>query len=218
MANPGAILALVFFLFAAPASAAEVDPLWVKTVASYASVSKYVPQDVDSETQTKSGDKTARQKVRSQLSGWANGKPVYRILSAEPAGEFGPDDKPGPGVNVFGQITSALVSLKASTRRLEGQSLDGTPYTLFEVAMSKLGMKVDMKMWVDPVTGVPRQSETKIRQAMLVDALVTVQYAPHPTFGLVERWSDVTTESLVPFMRESLRIMNTPSNWIARPE
>lgn len=198
---------------ASSAVAAAPDPLWVRTVASVDGLRKLVAQDIDVDaTETEDG-KTERTAVKLRLTGWDKGEPVYAAVGPD-AGKHTELDR---GMGSFARLTAGKVTLNAPVTRLDNQMVGGRRLTLFQMAKSKMGYQYALKMWVDPVSGVPQVSETKGAAPLTAEIITITQYAEHPSLGLIETQSDMQMVSKVPFNSGKARLLTKPSNWVARP-
>lgn len=211
-----AALAAVFIAAALAVSgaiAAAPDPLWAKTVASYDGLRKIVAQDLAVEVTETEGGKTDHIKDSLRLSGWKKGEPVYTSVNPDVSKrtEF------NAGMGSFDKFTAGRVKIDAAVTRIDNQLMAGKPLTLFEMTKAKGGMKHALKIWVDPVTGVPLLSETKASMALMADLFIVIRYEQDHNLGLVETLTDMTVNSQIPFSSGKSRVLARPSNWITRP-
>ena len=204
-------------LFIAPAWAAKVDPLWSKTVDNFKTLSKWVAQDIETQLHLEVDGKMQTFTVKSHLSAWGKGKPVYSVVSRDPPLEPGMPAKKSPSMEFLSNQMGGILTADADVKRFDGQTLGGRSLTLFHLEESQMGTKLSFKVWVDPVSGVPQQSETKTRIPMLMDMHMSTTYTELPRIGVVEKQSDIAFESLVPFKNKKGRTIVKPTSWIARP-
>lgn len=160
--------------------------------------------------------KPGKESVRLHLVRWEKGKPVYAVVEpSDPKGELKNEDV---GIDTLSEMTATMIKPDTPVKRSDGQPLHGKNWTLFHLSQSQLGMRFALKMWVDPETGAPHHSESAMRVPLMADMRLQTSYDNDPVLGTRERQSDIEVEKLTPFSGGArLRIVNTPSNWIARP-
>lgn len=213
-----AALAIAILSFALPLHAETVDPLWAKTVAHAELVKKWVPIDKVTVVDAVEDDKHEKVKTKSHLKGWENGKSVYDTVQVEPKADAGKTAGKGKNEsNDASNMTAGLMRLNAAVRRTDGQQLHGKTWTIFDVAESKGPIDVSARLWVDPVTGVAHQVESKLHGTLMFDMFMTTEYAPHPTAGSLPERMDFKIKVLVPFVDVKVDIVSRMDNWTPRP-
>lgn len=203
--------------FAAPA-AKPVDPLWSKAVALNASVRNWIPEDIDIKAETDDGDEVKKVRSRSHLTGWEKGKPRYVVTDIEPKAKPGKKDESSFNIDGFTAMTDDVLTMDAAVKRIDKQELHGAQWTVFQVSKSETGVKITIKLWVDPQSGVLHQTESVILVPLLADINIVTAYGPHPVIGQVPKVSDINVDVRIPFKSAKLHMVNTPSNWIKRPQ
>ena len=213
-----AALALAFS-FALPSGAQTVDPLWTKTLAHAALVKKWAPEDTATKVDAIAEGKRENARTKSHLKGWENGKPVYDTVQIEPPPDTGkPTSKGKNEMSDAASMGENLMRPDAPVRRTDGQQLHGKSWTIFDVAESKGPMDVSVRLWVDPVTGVAHQVESKVHGTLMFDMFMTTAYAPHRQAGSLPERSDFKIKVLVPFVDAKVNIVRSMDNWIPRPD
>jgi hypothetical protein len=214
-----AVLAVVAFSVALPAIAQTVDPLWSKTLAQSALVKKWAPADTEMSVDAVADGKHDKAKTKSHLKGWEKGKPVYDTVQIEPKPEAGK-----PAAKASSEMTDAtnmgdrLMRIDAPVRRADGQLLHGKSWTTFDVSESKGPMDIGVRVWVDPVTGIIHQTESKVHGTLMFDMLLTTLYAPHPQVGSLPDIVEFKLKVLVPFTDAKVNIVSSMANWIPHPQ
>lgn len=204
--------------FALPSSAQTVDPLWTRTLAHAALVKKWAPEDTMTKVDAVGEGKHENARTKAHLKGWENGKPVYDTVQIEPPPEAGkPTSKGKNEMSDAANMGEALMRPDAPVRRADGQQLHGKSWTTFDVSESKGPMEVSVRLWVDPVTGVAHQVESKLHGTLLFDMFLTTAYAPHRQAGSLPERSDFKIKVLVPFVDATVKIVRNMDNWIPRP-
>lgn len=204
--------------FVLPSTAQTVDPLWAKTLAHAALVKKWVPEDTVTKVDATGEGKRERAKVKSHLKGWEDSKPVYDSVQVEPPPEVGKSTPKGKiEMSDAENMGEQLMRLDAPVRRTDGQVLDGKSWTTFDLAESKGPVKVSVRLWVDPLTGVAHQVESKLHGTLMFDMFLTTIYAPHKQAGSLPKRSDFKINVLVPFVDAKVNITRSTDNWIPRP-
>lgn len=213
-----AALAIAAISFALPLHAQSVDPLWAKTVAHSDLVKQWAPVDKVTVVDATDDEKHEKVKTKSHLKGWENGKPVYDTVQVEPKADAGKTAGKGKNeINDASNMSNGLMRLNAPVRRTDGQQLDGKTWTRFDVAESKGPIDVSVRLWVDPLTGVAHQVESKLHGTMMFDMFMTTQYAPHPKAGSLPERMDFKIKILIPFVDAKVDIVSRMDNWIPRP-
>lgn len=213
-----AALAIAAISFALPLRAQSVDPLWAKTVAHSDLVKQWAPGDKVTIVDATDDEKHEKVKTKSHLKGWENGKPVYDTVQVEPKADAGKTAGKGKNeINDASNMSNGLMRLNAPVRRTDGQQLDGKTWTRFDVAESKGPIDVSVRLWVDPLTGVAHQVESKLHGTMMFDMFMTTQYAPHPKAGSLPERMDFKIKILIPFVDAKVDIVSRMDNWIPRP-
>ncbi len=212
-----AAFAIAALSLAFPLHAQTVDPLWSKTLAHAALMKKWAPEEKNLRIDTSGDDKTERVKVRARLKGWENGKPVYDTVQIEPKPEPGKSAKGTSEMNDASTMGDELMRMNAPVKRTDGQLLHGKSWTMFDVAESKGPVNVAVRLWVDPVSGVPHQVESKIRGTLMFDMFLATTYVPHKVAGSVPERSDFRLKVLVPFVDAKVNILSSMDNWVPRP-
>lgn len=200
-----------------PLQAQTVDPLWTRTLAHAALVKKWAPEHKTMNVDAVSEGKHDRAKVRARLKGWENGKPVYESVQVEPKPEPGKSSKSHSEMNDATNMSDELMRPNAPVKRTDGQLLHGKSWTMFDVAESKGPVDVSVRLWVDPVTGVAHQVESKIRGTLMFDMFLATSYVPHPIAGSVPERSEFRLKVLVPFVDAKVNIVSSMDDWIPRP-
>ena len=213
-----AALTLVAISFALPASAQTVDPLWTKTLAHSALVKKWAPEDATMTVDALADGKHDKAKTRSHLKGWEKGKPVYDTVQIEPKPEAGKAPaKASSEMTDATNMADQLMRANAPVRRADGQLLHGKSWTTFDVSESKGPVDIGVRVWVDAVTGIIHQTESKVHGTMMFDLFLTTSYAPHPQAGSLPDRIEFRMKVLVPFTDARVNIVSSMDNWIARP-
>lgn len=197
--------------------ACAADPLWAKAVGHYKSLGKWVAADIETETYLEVNGEKKKVLVKSRLTSWSEGKPVYSVVSREPPLELGKVAKKGNSVDALTNQLGEILTVDAHVKRFDNLTLGGKAVTLFHVEESHVGAKLSFKVWVDPTTGIPQESETKTRIPMMMEMRMLTLYTELANVGLVEKQSDANFESLVPFQNKKGRTIIRPTNWMARP-
>ena len=213
-----AAIAFAVFSFALPLHAQTVDPLWTKTLAHGALVRKWAPEDTAMHVDVIAEGKHEWAKTKSHLTGWENGKPVYDTVQIAPKPEAG--KPPAKGKNEMADASNMgekLMRADAPVRRTDGQVLHGKSWTTFDVAESKGPVDVSIRLWVDPLTGVAHQVESKVHGTLMFDMFLTTAYAPHKQAGSLPERTDFKLKVLVPFVDANVKIGGTMDNWTPRP-
>lgn len=197
---------------------AQPDPLWEKALAHAAQMKKWAPGEVRLLADSTAEGKRDRTRVHQRLSGWDKGNPVYETTQIEPPPEAGKQ----PGKSEFdmkgiGEATESLLRLDAKVRRRDNQPLHGKSWTLFEVAQSKGPMDVNVRLWVDPATGVAHQMESTVHGTMMMDMNLVTAYRPHPQAGSLPSRFDFRMNVLVPFVDATVKIASDMERWVLRP-
>lgn len=212
-----AAIAVAACSFALPLRAETVDPLWTKTLEHAALVKKWAPEDRVTNVDAIDDGKHEKVKAKSHLKGWENGKPVYDTVQVEPK-EVGKTSGKGKNeINDASNMSDNLMRPNAPVRRTDGQQLHGKTWTTFDVAESKGPIDVSVRLWVDPVTGVAHQVESKLHGTLMFDMFMTTQYAPHPKVGSLPERMDFKIKVLIPFVDAKVDIASRMDNWIPRP-
>ncbi|MDB5752143.1 MAG: hypothetical protein JWP65_2564 [Ramlibacter sp.] len=197
---------------------AQTDPLWEKAVAHAAQMKKWAPGEVQLLAEGRADGKIDRTRVRQRLTGWDKGNPVYETTQIEPPPEAG--KKPGKSefdMKGIGEATESLLRTDARVRRRDNQPLHGKSWTLFEVAQSKGPMDVNVRLWVDPATGVAHQMESTMHGTMMMDMSLLTAYRPHPQAGSLPSRFDFRMKVLVPFVDATVKIASDMERWVPRP-
>lgn len=197
---------------------AQPDPLWEKTLAHAAQMKKWAPGEVRLLAESTAEGKNDRTRVQQRLTGWDKGNPVYETTQIEPPPEAG--KKPGKSefdMKGIGEATESLLRLDAKVRRRDNQPLHGKSWTLFEVAQSKGPMDVNVRLWVDPATGVAHQMESTVYGTMMMDMNLVTAYRPHPQAGSLPSRFDFRMKVLVPFVDATVKIASDMERWVPRP-
>jgi hypothetical protein len=213
-----AVLALAALSFALPLQAQTVDPLWTKTLARAALVKKWAPEDKLTSIDAAGEGKHEIFKTKAHMKGWEKGAPLYDEVQLEP--KLDPGKAPGKAKGAMpdgSSMSDELMRPNAAVKRADGQLLHGKTWTLFQVTQSDGPAEVTLKLWVDPLTGAAHQVESKVHATLMLDALLTTSYAPHPLAGSLPERTDLQLKVLVPFKKASANIVSTMSNWIPRP-
>ena len=209
-------LAATSFAFAAPAGK-PVDPLWAKTVAQTAPLKKWIPEDIDMDVVVNNDGEITKSKSRSHLTGWEKGKPHYVVKEIESSKKSGKDKEGNFNVDGFTAMTEELLTEDAKFKRIDNQTLRGKTWTMFRITESKAGVKMDVKLWVEPQSGALYQTESVVNVPLLADIVIITSYGTHPEIGLVPTISDINVDLRIPFKSGTFHMMNTPRNWIKRP-
>ncbi|MDB5936725.1 MAG: hypothetical protein JWQ01_4069 [Massilia sp.] len=215
--KPFQLAAIAALMLGLPLHAQTVDPLWTKTLAHSALVKKWAAADKTMNVDAVADDKHDRAKVKSHLTGWDKGKPVYETVQVEPKPEPGKSPKGPNEMSNAINMSDDLMRPNAPVRRTDGQLLHGQSWTRFDVAESKGPVDVSVRLWVDPVTGVAHQVESKIRGTLMFDMFLATTYAPHKTAGSLPERSDFKLKVLVPFVDATVNIASRMDNWVPRP-
>lgn len=197
---------------------AQPDPLWEKALAHAAQMKKWAPGEVRLLADGTADGKNERTRVQQRLTGWDKGNPVYETTQIEPPPEAG--KKPGKSefdMKGIGEATESLLRLDAKVRRRDNQPLHGKSWTLFEVAQSKGPMDVNVRLWVDPATGVAHQMESTVHGTMMMDMNLVTAYRPHPQAGSLPSRFDFRMKVLVPFVDATVKIASDMERWVPRP-
>lgn len=210
-------LVIAAISFALPLRAEPVDPLWAKTLAHADLVKKWAPMDRVTVVDAVDDEKREKVKTRSHLKGWENGKPVYDTVQVEPKEAGKAAGKGKNEINDASNMSDNLMRLNAPVRRTDGQQLHGKTWTTFDVAESKGPIDVSVRLWVDAVTGVAHQVESKLHGTMMFDMFMTTQYAPHVKVGSLPERMDFKIKVLIPFVDARVDIVSRMDNWIPRP-
>lgn len=213
-----AVLALAALSFALPLQAQTVDPLWTKTLAHAALVKKWAPEDKLTSIDAAGEGKHGMIKTKAHMKGWEKGAPVYDEVQLEP--KLDPGKAPGKAKGAMpdgSAMSDELMRPNAAVKRTDGQLLHGKTWTLFQVTQSDGPAEMTLKLWVDPLTGVAHQVESKVHATLMMDALLTTIYAPHPVAGSLPERTDLQLKVLVPFKKMSANIVSDLANWIPRP-
>lgn len=168
MATHVAIAAVCISLSLALPARAQTDPLWEKAVSHAAQMKNWAPGEVRLLAEATADGKVDRTRVRQRLTGWDKGDPVYETIQIEPPPEAG--KKPGKSqfdMKGMGEMSEELLRSDAKVRRRDNQPLHGKSWTLFEVAQSKGPMDVNVRLWVDPATGVAHRMESSVHGTMM---------------------------------------------------
>ena len=212
-------LILASLLLASPAQAQTIDPLWEKTVAQANAARKWVAQDTEFvvNARVKGEDKVIR--TRSHLAGWDGSKPHYDTTVIEPRPEAG---KTPPDANMgsegFALMADGLIKLDAPVKRQDGQVLDGKTWTVFRLAESQAVLDIKVSIWVDPVTGALHLVDSHVHGMLMMDMTMKTRYVAHAQAGVVPANIDIDMEVLIPFKGGKMHMVNTPTNWIVRPQ
>ena len=210
-------LALVASPFASAqnGSAPTIDPLWGKAVAQAAAMRQWIASDIALDIVAHDGNEESKVRTRSHLTGWAKGKPVYKLVEVEPAGEPGQPDN--FNVEMFSEMGEAMLTERAAVKRADEQVLNGKKWTLFHISDTKMGASFSVRMWVAPQSGTLHQMETIIQMPLMAKVQITTAYGQHAEMGVVPTGSDIDFESRVPFKNVKMRMLSKPSNWVKRP-
>lgn len=212
-----AALAIASISLALPLHAETVDPLWTKTLEHAALVKKWAPTDRVTVVDALDDEKHEKVKTKSHLKGWENGNPVYDTVQVEPKEASKAAGKGKIEINDASNMSDNLMRPTAPVRRTDGQQLHGKTWTTFDVAESKGPIDVSVRLWVDPVTGVAHQVESKLHGTLMFDMFMTTQYVPHPKVGSLPEWMDFKIKVLIPFVDAKVDIASRMDNWIPRP-
>lgn len=210
-------LAASSLAFAAPA-AKPVDPLWAKTVAQTAPLKKWIPEDIDMDVVVNHDGEITKSKSRSHLTGWEKDKPHYVVKQLESSRKAGKGKEANFDIDGFTAMTEALLTEDAKFKRIDNQTLRGKTWTIFQITDSTVGVKMDVKLWVEPLTGALYQTESVVNVPLLADIVIITSYGTHPEIGLVPTISDINVDLRIPFRSGTIHMMNTPMNWIKRPK
>jgi hypothetical protein len=215
---PLKLAAIAMFCFALPLHAQAVDPLWTKALAHAALVKKWAPEDMAMHVDATGEGKHERVKSKSHLKGWENGKPVYDTVQTEPKEDSGKLNVKGSNdMGDASKMADGLMRPDAPVRRTDGQMLHGKSWTIFDVSESKGPVDVSVRMWVDPLTGIAHQVESKFHGTLMFDMQLTTNYAPHKQVGSLPERTDFKLKVLVPFVDANVKVATTMDNWIPRP-
>lgn len=198
--------------------AQPVDPLWSKTLAHAALAKNWAPADKEVSTETVKDGKHETTITRSHLTGWLSGSPVYETAQLEPKREPGkPPARPERDMPDAKSMIDALMRPNAAVRRTDAQVLHGKAWTQFDVVESDGPVDVSIRLWVDPLTGVARQTESKVHGTLLFDAVTTTTYAPHPVAGSLPDRTELQMKLLLPFKKATVHVVSSMANWTPRP-
>lgn len=213
-----ALAAALTFALGAPLHAENADPLWNKAKAQAELVKKWVPEDLAMDVDAIADGKHDKAKTRSHLKGWDGSKPLYDTVQIEPKPDPAKQkDKIHADMNDASNMGDELMHSNAPVRRSDNQLLHGKSWTLFELSQSKGPMDVSLKMWVDPLTGIAHQTESKVHGTFMMDMVLTTTYQPHPKAGSLPERNEFMLKVLVPFTDAKVHMTNTMDHWIPRP-
>jgi hypothetical protein len=200
-----------------PVHAQTVDPLWTKALAQVQAAKGLVAQDTELVVDGIKDGKDIKKTIKSHLTGWDKGKPVYTVVDIEPKPDPSkPAPKPGSESTNFSSTTDELFQADAPVKRTDGQVLNGKTWTLFEIKKSDGPMDVTMKVWVDPESGVLLRTENHIHGTFMMDMQMNTTYVSQGRASVPGK-TDMRIEVLIPFKGSKMHVVNNASNWIARP-
>jgi hypothetical protein len=195
------------------------DALWNKTVAQMAAAQKLVAGDIDMVmTVVKDGPSTPLH-LRSHLSGWDKGKPVYTTVVVDAAPGTSPDKAKGGSkmIEAMAQMSGALLEPDTKVTRAEARPLDGKTWAIFEAHEEGVGRKMTATMWVDAETGCPRLVDTDMHAALMLDGRMKTSYALDEQGRCVPRQLDAEVDVKIPFKNMRMKVTQMSSNWVAQP-
>lgn len=206
-------------LFVLPLQAANVDPLWAKVVAQTEETKKWAAQDIDMTVDGDDGSESKKAKTHSQLTGWENGKPLYKTTRIEPAPDASKksSDTSTDQVDKMSVMTDGLFKNDTPVVRKDGQQFEGKPATLFVVDQSKGPADLKMQVWVDPASGNIFKIHTYAHVTLIMDMNMIISYKPHASGIHLQNKTDLKIDVLVPFKNARVVISNTATNWVKRP-
>lgn len=212
------IAAAVILLLPLFCNGAEpVDPLWMKTVTQFTNMKVWTAQDIDLVLEQKNGNEAPKiTKGKSHLLKWESGKAVYKTQQTDPKPKDGAEFD-SPDLTEFVKNSDKLISPNSTVLRKDGALLDGKSWTMFTLSKSKLNGNFVLKLWVDPETGCPNQSELHVHMSLMMDIVITTSYQPQPSIQCLPKQTEFQFEILVPFQNSKARMIQTPLNWIEHP-
>lgn len=208
------LLAATLAVAAAPLRAQTTDPLWTSVVAQLEGARRWAPAEIELVNDAGSGSDAKHSVATMRLSGWKEGKPVYELVKIQP-----PDKKPPKDFDFLNGLTSLADSLTsgATPRRTDGQPLDGGTYSVFEDRFDETLHSGSVRLWVDPVSGAPRQMVLVVHVPLMVDATITTRYSPGPQGYAMPAHIDYAIQIQIPFKKGRAHLQQTSTSWVARP-
>jgi hypothetical protein len=205
---------LILCCVLAPARPQDPGALWKDTLTQLDVSRKWAAGEVEMISDTDKGGERTRVVSALRLRGWDKQKPVYELIRREPQDNTA-SVQDFSALNQFSALSDTLHEV--TPRRSDGQVLDGVPCTVFETRTDTMLQKASVKLWVDPITGAPRQMVIAARIPLAMDVTITTHYITgaegQPLPGVV----DYAVERLVPFKNSKARIRQSNGAWVARP-
>ena len=206
-------------LWALPAHADGIDPLWAKAVEQSKNAKKWIAQDIDMELEGSESDKPAEKtKLHMHLNGWDGTKPQYQVTVLEPKSPPSKDSKGSGDMDSLLTMADNLLKPNAKVKRVDGQTMDGKTWTVFELRESKTVFDITVKMWVDPESGKLHYVDAHLRGTLMFDADIKTNYVDTQQFGTVAKQTDFRIDVLIPFQNAKAHVASRSSNWIARQQ
>ncbi|MES2318239.1 MAG: hypothetical protein V4631_12185 [Pseudomonadota bacterium] len=207
----------ILLLLSLPARAD--DTLWNKTLAQAKASKQFVPGDIDIAV-TFGRDPLTPKRFRSHLTGWENGNPVYSTTEVNPLPGASQDRGKSivTMINAIVEITGELPDPQLKALRLEGQVIDGKSWTEFQQSETGIGKKLVAKIWVHPETGCLHQVDANTHAALQADARIHISYMADATGRCLPQQIDADIDLLIPFKKTKMKLTQTSSNWVERPQ
>ncbi len=195
------------------------DGLWNKTAAHMAVAQKLVAGDIDLVVTAVKDGAPAPMHLRSHLSGWEKGKPVYTsvVVDAAPGTGKGKEQGGAKLIDALTQMTASLMEPGAKVTRAEGRALDGKTWAIFEAREGSVGRKMMATMWVDADTGCLRRVDTDVHATLMLDGRMTTSYVLDEQGRCLPRQLDADIAVTIPFKGAKMKVTQISSNWVARP-
>ncbi|MFZ6768948.1 hypothetical protein ACO0LM_17960 [Undibacterium sp. Di26W] len=203
---------------------AEADPLWSKTMSQYKLTNQWVPKEIRTQINAErkdQPDKTAY--IKSTLNGWEKQEPKYTSATTDSNWQILPEQqKSADGTNKMltglDELKSSLLEGGVKVKRLNNESQDGKNLAVFQLSDDGAGMKIDIKIWVNPDTACMVKMDTSMHVAFFADADFSTRYTEPGKEGLCFREKmQGNIDIQIPFKKAKMSIKQNHADWTPKP-
>jgi hypothetical protein len=196
------------------AKADNPDPLWIKVVGHQQVLKNWVAKDIEQVMVAQKSDNESKTvKLKKQFSGWEKNKPVYTIVSMEPASSNSEQHKKIPDMmDLFDGSEAQLLSNATKVKRSNGQLVDGKNTVLFESSTSNM----KMKLWVEPESGVWVKREVEMEIMFTLEGKISTLFQIDASGFALPKSNEIKFNILIPFKKAKVDMIETYQNWLKR--
>jgi hypothetical protein len=196
--------------------ASTPDPLWVKVVRNVRAADTFVAREIDQKLALNKDETKKEVLIKLLQTAWKDGEPVYTVVSSEPKSKNPSVRKPMSFDAMLRNLAKNAFDEQAPAKRQDHVKWNDTNTTVFEMDEGSSN-KLRFKLWTNPETGDLYAYHVKVSVPMVVAFDMLVQFADTPIGQRLGVSREINFESKIPFKSGGGHMVETLSNWVARP-